>query len=146
MEVNMQIVPYEHKVQYYETDKMGIVHHSNYIRWFEEARVDYLEQVGHPYESVEKAGVICPVLSVECKYRTMTHFGDRVLVKLWVEKFNGVRLVIGYEISDKETGEVRCTGSSSHCYLNEEGKLVNLKKVDEKLYQIYLEDLNTHSR
>lgn len=142
----MQVKPYEHKVQYYETDKMGIVHHSNYIRWFEEARVDYLEQVGRPYESVEEAGVICPVVSVECRYRTMTHFGDRVLVRLWVEKFNGARLVIGYEVADKETGEIRCTGSSTHCYLDEKGKLVNLKHVDEKLYQIYKEDLNTHSR
>ena len=42
----MQIVPYEHKAQYYETDKMGIIHHSNYIRWFEEARIDYMEQAG----------------------------------------------------------------------------------------------------
>ena len=44
------MVPYDHKVQYYETDGMGIVHHSNYIRWFEEARVDLLEQLGFGYD------------------------------------------------------------------------------------------------
>lgn len=41
--------PYQHKVQYYETDQMKVVHHSNYIRWFEEARIDYMEQLGMPY-------------------------------------------------------------------------------------------------
>ena len=39
---------YTHSVQYYETDKMGIVHHSNHVRWMEEARVDYLKQLGFP--------------------------------------------------------------------------------------------------
>lgn len=42
--------PYQHKVQYYETDQMGIVHHSNYIRWFEEARTDYMEKMGMGYD------------------------------------------------------------------------------------------------
>ena len=46
------MVPYDHKVQYYETDGMGIVHHSNYIRWFEEARVDLLEQLGFGYRDL----------------------------------------------------------------------------------------------
>ena len=45
---------YTHKVQYYETDAMAIVHHSNYIRWFEEARLDYLEQIGLPYDEIER--------------------------------------------------------------------------------------------
>ena len=50
------MVHYDHKVQYYETDGMGIVHHSNYIRWFEEARVDLLEQLGFGYDRIEEAG------------------------------------------------------------------------------------------
>ena len=49
---------YQHKVQYYETDQMGMVHHSNYIRWFEEARVDYLAAVGLPYDQMEAEGII----------------------------------------------------------------------------------------
>ena len=44
--------PYIHKVQYYETDKMGITHHSNYIRWMEEARVDFMEQIGWGYDKM----------------------------------------------------------------------------------------------
>ncbi len=138
----MKINPYEHKVQYYETDKMQIVHHSNYIRWFEEARVDFLDQVGMPYEAVEAAGLISPVVSVECRYHGMTRFGDRVLIYPGIEKFNGARLVISYEVREKETGEVRCSGRSTHCYLNEEGHPVNLKRVNPRLYQIYMEAMD----
>jgi acyl-CoA thioester hydrolase len=133
----MKTEPYEHKVQYYETDKMGIVHHSNYIRWFEEARVDFLDQVGLPYEKVEETGIICPVVSVECQYHGMTHFGDWVQILPKIEKFNGVRLIISYEVRDKASGELRSSGKSSHCYLDEKGHPVNLKKVNPALYQIY---------
>ena len=61
--------PYVHKVQYYETDKMGIVHHSNYIRWMEEARIDFLERMGWPYDRLENEGIISPVIGVDCKYK-----------------------------------------------------------------------------
>ena len=66
---------YRHKTQYYETDQMGIVHHSNYIRWFEEARTDFLEKLGMGYDRMEAEVIISPVLSVSCEYKTMTYFG-----------------------------------------------------------------------
>ena len=53
--------PWRHVVQYYETDRMNLVHHSNYVRWMEEARVDFLDQIGFPYAEMEKRGVISPV-------------------------------------------------------------------------------------
>ena len=55
---------YQHTVHYYETDKMGIVHHSNYVRWMEEARVDFLAQIGWAFEKLEANGVISPVIAV----------------------------------------------------------------------------------
>ena len=54
----MKIKPYERNAKYYETDQMGIIHHSNYIRWFEEARVDAMEQAGIPYDKMEEMGII----------------------------------------------------------------------------------------
>ena len=67
---------YIHKVQYYETDKMGFVHHSNYIRWFEEARLDFMDKQGFSYKSFEDLGYISPVLSAECKYKKSVRFGE----------------------------------------------------------------------
>ena len=77
--------PYEHKVQYYETDKMGIVHHSNYIRWMEEARIDFLDQIGWNYKVMEDEGIISPVTGVESKYKQNTSFGDVISIEVGVE-------------------------------------------------------------
>ncbi|MFQ7173111.1 MAG: acyl-CoA thioesterase [Thomasclavelia ramosa] len=60
----MMIRPYLHNAKYYETDRMGIIHHSNYIRWFEEARIDYMNQIGLTYKKMEEEGIISPVLSI----------------------------------------------------------------------------------
>ena len=70
--------PYKHKVQYYETDQMAVVHHSNYIRWFEEARVELLERIGMSYDRLEREGLISPVLGVKAQYKSMVRFGDSV--------------------------------------------------------------------
>ena len=59
---------YKHTIQYYETDKMGITHHSNYIRFMEEARIHFLKEAGWPYEKLEEEGVISPVVGVTCDY------------------------------------------------------------------------------
>ena len=72
----MNIRPYRRKAYYYETDRMDIVHHSNYVRWLEETRVDLLEQIGCPFAEIEKRGLVSPVLSVETNYRFPVRFGD----------------------------------------------------------------------
>lgn len=105
--------PCEHKVQYYETDGMGIVHHSNYIRWFEEARVDLLEQLGFGYDRIEAEGYSGPVLEVACQYKTMSRFGETVRIEATITQYNGVRMTLHYDVFDKATGEVRCTGDSA---------------------------------
>ena len=69
---------YEHHAQYYETDQMGCVHHSNYIRWMEEARVNLMEQMGCGYKAMEASGIMSPVLEVHCQYRSMVRFDDHV--------------------------------------------------------------------
>ena len=63
-----------HKVQYYETHQMQIVHHANYIKWFEEARINLLDEMNFGYHEMEAAGILVPVLSVSAEYRSMTRF------------------------------------------------------------------------
>ena len=128
---------YEHKVQYYETDQMKVVHHSNYIRWFEECRIEMMEQGGLGYEKMEEAGIMCTVVSVCCHYESMTKFGEVVEISPTIEKFNGIRLVISYEVREKQTKELRCTGESSHCFLGRKGHPVNLKKASPDFYTMF---------
>ncbi len=124
----IQIRPYEHKAKYYETDQMGIIHHSNYVRWMEEARMDLMEQIGLSYRQMEEMEIISPVLSVNVNYHSMVHFDDTVVIETRIVKYNGIRMELEYRMTDKETGELRTTAYSSHCFLNRSGKPISLKR------------------
>ena len=121
------MTPYVHQVQYYETDRMGITHHSNYIRWMEEARVDFLRQIGWGYDRLEAMGIVSPVTAASCKYLASTTFADRVSITLSVESFNGVTLCLGYAMV-KADGVQVCTGRTEHCFSNREGRFLRLKR------------------
>ena len=131
---------YIHKVKYYETDKMGITHHSNYIRWMEEARIDFLENIGFGFKQLEKDGIISPVTEVECKYKTPTTFDDDVEISVDVGSFSGVRLTLKYEMTNKKTGDLVALCTSDHCFVNKDGKVIILKKsfpeFDKKLREL----------
>ena len=127
---------YCHKVQYYETDQMQIVHHSNYIRWFEEARTYYLEQIGFGYDRMEREGITCPVLEVFCKYLSMVRFPDKVLISTKIVGFSGVRMSLEYEIRDRLSGKLRTIGHSKHCFVGPAGKPVILIKENPELFDL----------
>lgn len=124
---------YQHKVQYYETDQMGIAHHSNYIRWMEEARIDFLSQIGWDYKKLEESGVISPVTAVECKYKVTTKFYDVITIGVQVAEFKGVKLKLRYEM--KRDDVVVCEAASEHCFLNAEGKIINIKRECPAFYE-----------
>ncbi|MBR2027929.1 MAG: acyl-CoA thioesterase [Oscillospiraceae bacterium] len=124
---------YTHKVHYYETDRMGITHHSNYIRWMEEARIDFLKSIGLGYEEIEAMGIISPVTAVECRYKSTTTFADEVHIDVWVEEFKGVKLKIRYCMK-KPDSTVVCEAASEHCFINKEGKIISLKREYPQIY------------
>ena len=111
--------PYVHEIQYYETDAMRCTHHSNYIRFMEEARLDYLRRLGWGYEKMEADGLVSPVVSLSAEYRAPTHFGDRIEISVSIARMTGARLSFAYVM--RCTGKVVFTGESSHCFLDENG-------------------------
>ena len=119
---------YIRKVQYHETDKMGIVHHSNYVKWMEEARIDFLEQMGFGYAKLEEDGIISPVTKLECEYKYPARFGDTVRIKVRIKEFKGVRLILGYVMTIDGTETVTFTAESQHCFTSAEGRPLILKK------------------
>ena len=119
--------PYTHQVQYYETDMMGVAHHANYIRWMEEARIDFMAQLGFPYADMEKAGVLSPVRSVSCSYLRPCTFGDALEISVSVESFNGVVLALRYGMRGA-AGESVCAAASEHVFLHRDGRFVRLKR------------------
>ncbi len=128
---------YLRKVQYYETDKMGIVHHSNYIRWFEEARIAFLDECGMPFEKLEEQGLVSPVLSVDCKYKTPVSFGQTVKISAEIKEFGAARFKFSYIVCDEKSGAICAIGETSHCFLDSTGRIVSLKKKNPELCSFF---------
>ncbi len=127
--------PCRHRVQYYETDRMGVTHHSNYIRWMEEARIDFLSQIGWSYARLEELGVLSPVTAVDCRYKASTTFDDLVSIEVSVLALTNARLTIGYRMTNA-AGEEVCTGQTEHCFLDREGHILRLKKDYPAFYEL----------
>ena len=132
----MTLKPYIRKPFYYETDQMAIVHHSNYIRWYEEARVYALEQMGAPIEALEQAGITIPVLSVTSEYHTMVRFGETVRLEMALTKYTGSRMEVAYRLYDQATGVLRNTGTTGHCFLKGV-RPVSLKRAAPEFHEIF---------
>jgi acyl-CoA thioester hydrolase len=127
----MNITPYHHEVKYYECDGMGITHHSNYVRFMEEARVDWMDQLGYGFDRMEAEGVVSPVVSVECRYRKPTKFKDIIDIVVTVLETTPLKIVFAYTMS--VSGKVVCTAQSTHCFL-EQGRPVSLQQRFPELY------------
>lgn len=134
----MIITPYKFKARYYETDKMGIVHHSNYLRWFEEARVHVLDDAGISFTEIEAMGILSPVLSCSCVYKVPVRFDDTVIIVSHMPFYNGMRYEVTYTVKD-ENGTVHAEGTSSHCFLGTDMKPIRLQKKFPDIYDLYLE-------
>ena len=127
---------YQHSVQYYETDKMGVTHHSNYIRWMEESRVGFLADIGLDYALLEQRGLISPVIGLNnIKYKKPTTFGDVVSIEVYIKEYNGIVIVFNYTMKNKE-GAVVFVGESEHCFLSPQGKMIILKSAFPDLDEI----------
>ncbi len=120
---------YIHKVQYYETDKMGITHHSNYIRWMEEARVAMLEEIDFGYDKLEAQGIISPVVGIECEYKESTRFAENIEIDVRITAYTGVRYTIEYEMRNAETKNLVARGKSKHCFINVNGRPIKITNV-----------------
>ncbi len=132
------MVKYPRTPHYYETDQMKIVHHSNYIRWFEEARIFYLDSIGMRFADQEARGIVCPVLTVDANYKKMVRFGDSVEVITRLDLYDGIRYGFSYAVRNTETDEICCTGTSTHCFLNEQGTILRVKRQYPEMHEILM--------
>lgn len=130
---------FERKINYYETDRMGVVHHSNYIRFLEEARCQMLNINHMPYSSFEEQGVMIPVLGVNCHYKNHVTFDDIIKIKPFVKDFNGVRLTMGYEINNQKTGNLVLTGETKHCFTDLNLRPIRLQKQIPEFYEKFIQ-------
>lgn len=133
---------YERKINYYETDAMQIVHHSNYIRFMEESRIILLEKAGLPYSKMEEEGILIPVLGVNCEYKHPARFEETILVDVSIKEYTGVKIIMQYKITNKENGNLLLTGETKHCFTDSKLKPVSLKKVKPEMHEKFLKIMN----
>ena len=107
--------PYIRKVNYYECDRMGVTHHSNYVRYMEEARIAFLDDLGYGYERMEAEGVTSPVVSLEVKYLKPSTFADVISIQVSVADLTPLKLTFSYAMM--LDGQVIFTGRSTHCFI-----------------------------
>jgi acyl-CoA thioester hydrolase len=139
------MIVYERKAYYHETDQMGVIHHSNYFRWLEEARVYFLDQLGLSYKHMEEIGIISPVVSIAAEYKKPVKFDEVVLIYIKIAKYTGVKLELEYEIRDKETNELMVSANSKHCFVKNES-VISLKREYPDFNDIFLNYLENQDK
>ena len=117
---------YQRTAQYHETDQMGFIHHANYLKWMEEARIAFLQNIGAEYRELEDMGLTSPVTDIHITYKNPVRFSDTVLIGIRISAYSGVRLELAYEISSPD-GTLHASGESTHCFL-ENRRVVSLRK------------------
>lgn len=138
----MNLIPYKRRANYYETDQMGIVHHSNYIRYFEEARIDFMRQIGCSCRNLEAKGAIIPVVDAYAKYIKSIKFDDEFFVLINFDKFNGVKMDFSYEIRFCNSKELASTGHTSHCFVDTRHKPMSIRRKLGNVYEKMINSLN----
>lgn len=113
-------------VRYAETDAMGIVHHSNYLVYFEEGRSNYARQRGSDYASFEKSGRYLTVAEVNCRYLKPAVYGQLITVRCWLEEMKSRGLTFAYEIVDAASGEILMTGWTKHICITHDGRVTTI--------------------
>ena len=133
----MEFITNKFKVRYHESDQMGFVHHSNYLKYFEKARIDWLDSIGLSYSEIEKKGIILPVVSAKIKFIYPAFFGDKLKIKLTVSSPPTVKIDFNYVVFNQDE-KVIATGETRIAFLDS-----NLRKpircpmeISEKILDI----------
>lgn len=107
---------YHRRVKYYETDRMGVVHHSNYLRFLEDARMDWLGANVMNYQEMESLGIIIPAVSATEHFRAFLRFDEPFSVEVKLVEYTGVRFRFAYQIHQEETGLLCYEGETTHFF------------------------------
>ncbi len=113
----MEFITNKFKVRYHESDQMGFVHHSNYLKYFEKARIDWLDSIGLSYSEIEKTGIILPVVSAKIKFIYPAFFGDKLKIKLTVSSPPTVKIDFNYVVFNQDE-KIIATGDTIIAFLD----------------------------
>lgn len=121
--------------RYAETDKMGIIHHSVYAVWYEQARTEFFNNLGLRYDSIENEdGIMTPLVELNCKYILPAYYNDEVTIKTKIITLTPVKYIMEYDIFNKE-GKLINVGTTTMAWTDAKTfKIINLKKTRPDIY------------
>lgn len=124
----------EIQLRYSDTDQMGVIYHANYFSFYEQARTDFLKQLGYDYHEIERNGIIFPIREVDNTYIKSITYGEKIFVTTKVSAVSKIKIQYYHEIHNDE-GELKSTGHTTVvCVDKASFKIV---KMDERLSEIY---------
>ncbi|MET1247364.1 thioesterase family protein [Sporolactobacillus sp. STCC-11] len=125
-------------VRYNETDKMGIVHHSQYVNYFEIARTDFVRQAGISYRKIEEEGLMMPVLGINVQYHTPALYDDTILVETSIRTYDSIKMIFDYKIYRQTDRKLLVEGSSSHCWTDLSLRPVSIRRKNKELHTLIM--------
>ncbi|MGM9561918.1 MAG: acyl-CoA thioesterase [Phascolarctobacterium sp.] len=126
------------RVRFVETDMMGVVHHANYLRWFEMGRVAYLRACGITLGELMDAGVIFPITEVKVQYKNSCTFDDDFEVQVRMTGFNKAKMEFDYKIIRLRDGAVAVEGHTRNVFTDKEGRIIRLEpQWFDKIQKVY---------
>lgn len=114
------------KVRFVETDMMGVVHHSNYFRWFEVGRVEYMRQAGVYLLDLMRDGVLFPITEVSCQYKASARFDDYLAIETTMVDLSRAKMVFSYKIVRESDGLLLAEGKTQNLFTDTNGKVIRL--------------------
>ena len=120
------------RVRYSETDAQGIVHHSSYIAYLEEGRLEYIRQRGTSYSNFVEDGYFLSVTEVNARYLRPAIFDNLLTVRCWITQLRSRGITFEYEIINAETDERLLTGYSKHICVNHQGQVARMPETWQK--------------
>ncbi|HWR31629.1 MAG TPA: thioesterase family protein [Negativicutes bacterium] len=117
------------KVRFVETDLMGVVHHSNYFRWFEMARVEYLRAGNVLLPELIAAGIVFPITDVQCKYRQSAHFDEMIRIEATLVEFSRAKMCFSYRVMRDMDNMLLAEGSTQNVFTDKKGRVTRLPQI-----------------
>ena len=136
---NRKIVEASFHVRFAETDMMGIVHHANYLVYFEEGRSEYSRQFGAPYADLEAMGYSLAVSEARVRFLAPAYYDHLIPVRQWVEDIRSRSITFGYEVVDGTSGQVLATGQTKHICVDRSGHVRRIPKEWLKNFEVAAE-------
>ena len=121
-----------HHVNFYDTDAMAVIHHANYIRWFEIGRVEYLRSIGITLTEMMDDGYVFPITDISAKYVSPGRFDDDLVIETTAAALTKAKMCFKYRIYRKADGQVLVTGKSQNVFTSKETG--HIARLPEKYY------------